>query len=118
MELDLKTREYKMLCEKLDELKQNKINENDEQLIKLKDKFQENYEEIANINKQIKELKELVNKEEQEKEENYNIDNVFKGRNANNISKIDAIQDLKIVKKDNFFTKLINRLKGLFIKNN
>lgn len=118
MELDLKTREYNVLCEKLDKLKENNINENDEQLIKLKDEFQKNYDEIANINKQIKELKELIDKKELEKIETYNIDNVFKKRAVNNISKKAVAEDLDLVKKENFFTRLINRLKGLFIKGN
>lgn len=61
MELDLKTKEYKMLCEKLAKLKENKIDENDTILIQLKEEFLQNYEEIVNINKQMKELEESKN---------------------------------------------------------
>lgn len=61
MELDLKTKEYKMLCEKLEKLKENKIDENDTILIQLKEEFLQNYEEIVNINKQMKELEESKN---------------------------------------------------------
>ena len=58
MELDLKTREYKKLCDKLEKLKQGNINPNDERLLKLRGLFQKNHDEIVEINRQIKELKE------------------------------------------------------------
>lgn len=58
MELDLKTREYKKLCEELDELKKQNIDPNDEKLIPLLNKFLKSKEEIDNITKQLKELKE------------------------------------------------------------
>jgi len=57
MELDLKAREYKKLCDKLEKLKQGNINPNDEKLLKLKQLFQENHDEIVKINKKIEELK-------------------------------------------------------------
>lgn len=59
MELDLKTREYKTLCDKLDKLKENKIDPNDERLLAVKELFQKNHDDIVKINKQIKELKDL-----------------------------------------------------------
>lgn len=57
MELDLKTREYKKLCEKLDEIKEKGIDPNDKRLIKVKDLFQKNHNEIVEINRQIREIK-------------------------------------------------------------
>lgn len=58
MELDLKVREYKVLCDKFEELKQGGINPNDEKLLKLKKLFENNYNEIVEINNQLKILKE------------------------------------------------------------
>ena len=58
MELDLKTREYKKLCDKLDELKEKKIDPNDKRLIEVKDLFQKNHDDIVEINKKIREIKE------------------------------------------------------------
>ena len=57
MELDLKTREYKKLCEKLNEIKEKGIDPNDKRLIKVKDLFQKNHNEILEINRQIREIK-------------------------------------------------------------
>ena len=56
MELDLKTREYKKLCDKLEELKEKKIDTNDERLLAVKELFQKNYDDIVEINRQISEL--------------------------------------------------------------
>lgn len=63
MELDLKTREYKKLCDKLEQLKQGNINPNDESLLELKRLFQEKHDEILEINRQIKELKEMYSQD-------------------------------------------------------
>ncbi len=70
MELELKAKEYKKLCNKLDQLKRSDINPNDEKLLKLKQLFQKNHDEIVEINRQIKELKEteeLIEKQKLEK---------------------------------------------------
>lgn len=61
MELDLKTREYKKLCDELDELKKQNIDPNDERLIPLLDKFVKIKEEIDVITAQLKELKDTEN---------------------------------------------------------
>ena len=58
MELDLKTREYKKLCNKLDELKEKKIDPNDERILAVKELFKKNHDDIVEINRQIKEIKE------------------------------------------------------------
>ena len=54
MELDLKAREYKILCDELDKLKEKNINPNDERLFVVKELFLQNYNDIAEINRQIK----------------------------------------------------------------
>ena len=58
MELDLKAREFKTLCDKLDKLKENGVNPNDERLNTVKELFQKNHDEIVKINTQINEIKE------------------------------------------------------------
>ena len=54
MELDLKTREYKMLCDKLEEVKELNVDPNDERLLWLKDMFEKNNKEISEIIRQLK----------------------------------------------------------------
>ena len=83
MELDLKTREYKKLCDKLDELKEKRIDPNDERLLVVKDLFQKNHDDIVEINRQIKEVKEEL--KEKQKLEQYNSENIFNKKNNNNI---------------------------------
>lgn len=56
MQLDLKTKEYKRLCDKLDKLKASNIDENDERLIVLKDLFELNNKQIVQINRKLNEL--------------------------------------------------------------
>ncbi len=56
MELDLKTREYRKICDKLEKLKKYNINPNDERLLHVRDLFQKNHDEIVEINNKIKEL--------------------------------------------------------------
>lgn len=58
MELDLKTREYRMLCDKLEKIKEKNIDPNDEKLNWLKDLFIKNYNEITTITSQLRKLKE------------------------------------------------------------
>ncbi len=55
MELELKAKEYKVLCEKFETLKND--NFNFLELENLKKDFFKNQEEIKNINKQLKALK-------------------------------------------------------------
>ena len=77
MELDLKTREYKKLCYKLDELKERKIDPNDERLLAVKGLFQKNHDDIVEINKQIKKIKDTEDIKEKQKLEKYNPEDIF-----------------------------------------
>ena len=86
MEIDLKTREYKKLCDKLEKLKQGNMNPNDEKLLEIKQLFQKKYDEIVEINRQIKEIKETEERIEKQKLEQCDPANLFKRKN-NNISK-------------------------------
>lgn len=111
MELDLKAREYKKLCNKLDNLKENKIDLNDERLLVLKELFQKNHDDIVKINSQIKELQ----VEEKQRLEKYNLENVFNKKN--NVSKIkkEGNMNISIVQtKKNIFTKFIEKIKCFF----
>lgn len=57
MKLDLKAKEFNMLCEKLEDAKKRITDPNDERLLWLKDLFIKNQNEIVEINRQIEELK-------------------------------------------------------------
>ena len=83
MELDLKTREYKKLCDKLDELKERKIDPNDERLLAVKGLFQKNHDDIVEINKQIKKIKDTEDIKEKQKLEKYNPEDIFNKKNNN-----------------------------------
>lgn len=120
MELDLKTREYKKLSDKVEELKQGNINPNDEKLLELKQLFQKNHDEIVEINRQIKELKETEEHIEKQKLEQYDPANLFKRKN-NNVSKSneEGNMNISIVEtKKNIFAGFIERIKEIFSRNN
>lgn len=115
MELDLKTREYKKLCNKLDKLKENKIYPNDERLLEVRKLFQKNHDEIVEINRQIKELKEVEEIKEKQKLEQYDPENLFK-RNKN-ISRNNQEENMNISiveTKKSIFARLIEKIKKFF----
>lgn len=117
MELDLKTREFKKLCNKLEELKKENIEPNDEKLSNLKILFQKNQKEIEQINKQLKELKENAELIEKQNKEKYSYENLFKIKN--NITKTDEKEELSlnlVSTKKNIFARIIDKIKSFFIK--
>lgn len=117
MELDLKTREFKKLCNKLEQLKKEDIEPNDEKLSNLKILFQKNQEEIEQINKQLKELKENEELIEKQNKEKYSYENLFKIKN--NITKTDEKEELSlnlVSTKKNIFARIIDKIKSFFIK--
>lgn len=115
MELDLKTREYKKLCDKLEQLKQNNINPNDEKLLELKQLFQKNHDKIVQINKQIREIKHTEETKDKQKEEQYNPENLFKRNNKNRLEQNKEENTNKsIVKvKESIFKKIMNKIKQI-----
>lgn len=116
MELNLKTIEYKKLCDKLEQIKQSGINPNDEKLLKFKQLFQKNHDEIVEINKKIKELKETQDFIEKQKLEKYNTENLFKRENRNTcVSKEENITVIETEK--NIFQKFIKKIKEFFRRN-
>ena len=117
MELDLKTREFKKLCNKLEQLKKEDIEPNDEKLSNLKILFQKNQEEIVQINKQLKEIKENGELIEKQNKEKYSYENLFKIKN--NITKTDEKEKLSlnlVSTKKNIFARIIDKIKSFFIK--
>ena len=116
MELDLKTKKYKKLCDKLEQIKQSKINPNDERLLQFKQLFQENHDEIVEINKQIRKLKDEQEVIDKQKLEKYSTENLFKRNNENIcLSKEENISVIETEK--NVFIKLINKIKEIFTRN-
>ena len=115
MELDLKTREYKKLCDKLDELKEKRIAPNDERLLVVKELFQKNHDDIVEINRQIKEVKEKEELKEKQKFEQYNPENIFNKKNNNIIQ--EEKKDISVVEtKKNIFIRFIERIKKFLSK--
>ena len=109
IELDLKKKEYKKLCDKLDELKARKIDPNDDRLLDVKELFQKNHDDIVKINKQIREIK------EKEKQEQYNPENIFNKKN-NNSGKQEEKKYISVVEsKKSFLIRFIEKIKDYFI---
>lgn len=119
MELDLKTREYKELCDKLDELKVNNIDPNDERLLAVKDLFQKNHDDIVRINAQIKELKETEKLKEKQKLEQCNTENIFNRKKDTSKTKKEENMDISVVQtKKKCFCKIYRKNKENFFKIN
>lgn len=116
MELDLKTREYKKLCDKMDELKERKIDPNDERLLAVKELFQKNHDDIVEINKQIKKIKDTEDIKEKQKLEKYNPEDIFNKKNNNNIIQEEKKDILVVETKKNIFIRFIERIKKFLSK--
>lgn len=112
MELDLKAREYKQLCNKLEKLEQSNINPNDEKLLELKQLFQINHDEIVQINKQIKEIKEAEEIKEKQKLKQYNPEELFKKKELGKNKEEKTYTSMTKV-KENIFKRIINKIKQI-----
>lgn len=109
MELELKAKEYKKLCDKLESLKKDNINPNDEKLLELKQLFLKNHSEIVEINKRIQNIKQI----EEQKLEPYDSSQLFKQNNK--AQKEEQIQSLMVIEKDkSIFTKILEKIKKWF----
>lgn len=113
MELDLKAREFKKLCNELERLKKQNINPNDKKLLELKQAFQKNHDEIVQINSQIKKLKEDEQFIENQKLKKYSKEQLFKKQSDITIK--NEKTDIQVIEK-NIFTKLLEKIKKLFVK--
>ena len=119
MELDLKAREYKKMCDKLEQLKQSNIIPNDDSLLELKQQFKKNYDEIVEINAQIKELKEKEDYIEKQTQEKYNPENMFRQKNnTDKDNEEEEISRLVIKNKKSIFLRLIEKIKNFFNRTN
>lgn len=119
MKLDLKAREYKMLCGKLEQAKLDGAHPNGHTMQELLVEFQENNKEIVDIKRQLIELKEsapelkteALMEEHKELLNQYGLEDVFPQKNNKNI---EAPANL-IVKdtKSNVFRTLLYKIKKL-----
>ncbi len=112
MELELKTREYKKLCNQLEDLKKKQIDENAEELLELKDQFQKNYNEIAEINKELKQIKENELLKEKELSQHFDSSKLFEKRNKTNINQEET--SIVVKKNENIFIKILRKIKSIF----
>ncbi len=114
MELDLKAREYKKLCKKLEKLKENNIDDNSSELLELKNLFQTNHDEIVELKKQLKNLKENEEEIEKQLQEHYDSSNLFKKRREIPVN-TEETNIVVIEKKQNVFMKIIEKIKNMFM---
>ncbi len=113
MELDLKAREYKKLCDELDRLKEKIIDPNDKRLLEVKEMFQQNHDDIVKINAQIKEIKETEENIKTNKVEKYDLEKVFNKKK----DKMKVNTEIVIIEdKKNIFYIILNKIKNLVIK--
>ena len=76
--LNIRTKEYNKLCDKFKKIKQGEINLSDEKLLKLKQLFKENHDEIVEINKKLKRINENADFLEKELMKKYDPAKLFK----------------------------------------
>lgn len=114
MELDLKAREYKKLCNRLEKLKGNNIDENSMELLELENLFQTNHDEIVEIKKQLKNLKENEEAIEKQLLEHYDSSNLFKKTRKIPVNE-EETNMVVIEKKQNVFMKIIEKIKNIFM---
>lgn len=107
MELELKTKEYKKLCKKLEDLKEKNINPNEKELLLLKKQFQKNHVEIKQIKKEL----ESIQQKEAAKEEHYDTSNLFKNR-SKSVEKITLPQKISN-SKINLLKRILKKVKQI-----
>ena len=103
MKMDLKTREYKMLCNKLEQYKKENLNENDERYYDLLRLFQKNHDEITETKKQLIELQKSAPKYV---EKTFDYQKLFEKKPIEN-------KELVVIKKENIFKRIINFIKNI-----
>lgn len=113
MELDLKTREYKKLCAKLEKLKKENIDENAQELLELKELFQKNHDEIVEINKQLKQIKENGILTKKQLSQPYDYSSLFKKNNKIMINNEES--NVVVAKnKENIFIRILGKIRSIF----
>lgn len=115
MKLELKAREYKILCDRLEKYKRENIDESDKKLYELLEQFQKNHEEIVEIKKQLKELENIKEENKISDNEKFSYENMFKIKEEKKVEKYDNTSEKKMVKyKESFLKKIKNKIKKLF----
>ncbi len=115
MKLDLKTREYQMLCEELDKYKKENIDENDERLYEMLGKFQVNHDEIVEIKKQLKEIESIEDINESTNENEYSYEDLFKKKENEKINTPESNNEKMMVEYNaNLWMKIKRKFKELF----
>lgn len=112
MELDLRAREYKKLCDKLEQLKEKGINPNDKILIGLQQAFQKNQNDVLKINKQIEKIKKQDKIIEKQNLEKYNQEILSKNKEEKPNKEISLVE----TKKKNIFMKIWDKIKIIIKK--
>lgn len=107
MELELKTKEYEKLCNKLEHLKEKNINPNAKELLLLKEQFQNNHDDIERIKKELADIKQ----KEAAKEEHYDTSNLFKNKNKP-IEKITLPQEIS-KSKITILKRIVEKIKQI-----
>lgn len=123
MKLDLKAREYKMLCDKLDQAKEKNVDPNGAEMLDLLNKFQANNKEIVDIKKQLIELREAepeledttFSEEQEVLLKQYGLEDVFQNKqNKSNEANINNVNIIAKEEKKNFFVILLDKIKKIF----
>ena len=105
MKLDLKAREYNMLCGKLEEYKKDNIKEDDTRYFDLLQLFQKNNNEIIEIKQQLID----VQKNEEKIIVNSDYTKIFEKKEKENIEQVALVEV-----KDSIFKNILNKIKKFF----
>lgn len=105
MKLDLKAREYNMLCGKLEEYKKDNIKEDDTRYFDLLQLFQKNNNEIIEIKQQLID----VQKNEEKIIENSDYTKIFEKKEKENIEQVSLVEV-----KESIFKNILNKIKKFF----
>lgn len=115
MKLDLKAREYRILCNKLEEYKKAQIDENDEKLYQLLGRFQKNNDEIVEIKRQLSEIEKLNETKQESSYEKFDYEALFKPKKIINTDKSNYNTENKLVEyKESLWERIKKKLKMIF----
>jgi len=115
MKLDLKAREYRILCNKLEEYKKAQIDENDEKLYQLLGRFQKNNDEIVEIKRQLSEIEKLNETKQESSYEKFDYEALFNPKKIINTDKSNYNTENKLVEyKESLWERIKKKLKMIF----
>ena len=115
MKLDLKSREYKILCNRLEKYKNAQINENDERLYQLLVGFQKNHDEIVEIKRQLSEIEDFNETKKENNDEKFDYETLFKPKKTTNTDESNYNQENKMIEyKESLWERIKKKLKKIF----